>query len=63
MGALGRMMKEVFVSSVTKPAAFAAGMLVEGKGEGVREGPEGEDEKVFTVRISVLRGKLRIDSM
>jgi hypothetical protein len=48
------MMNEVFVSMVTEPAALAAGMLVLGKGEGPPAA--GVEEKVFTVRISVLIG-------
>jgi hypothetical protein len=56
-------MKDVFVSRVTEPAACAAGTLEEGKGEPPPMGEEGEAEKVFTVRISVLIGKLWMLSM
>jgi hypothetical protein len=56
-------MKEVFVSMVTDPDAAAAGMLGDGKGEGTAGLPEPDEEKVFTVRISVLIGKVRMLSI
>ena len=56
-------MKEVLVSRVTDPAACAAGTEEEGKGEPPPMGEEGLAEKVFTVRISVLIGKLWMLSM
>jgi hypothetical protein len=62
MGNFGRRMKEVLVSTVTEPAADAAGMLLLGKGEGPAE-REGEDEKVLTVLISVLIRKVRMVSI
>lgn len=46
---------------VTAPAAEAAGIDVEGKGEGVVDPPkDGVEVKVFTVLISVFVGKVLI---
>src|SRR3954452_10517232 len=56
MGERGSKIMEVFNSIVTAPAALAAGMVAVGAVEKPPKG-EGEELKVFTVLISVLRGK------
>jgi hypothetical protein len=56
IGVLGNRIIDVFNSTVTAPAAEAAGTRADGKGEGAAPPNEGIELNVFTVLISVLVG-------